>query len=77
ALCAHLRELALAAWDACGLTGYGRVDLRLDEAGRPVILEVNTNPCLSADAGFMAAAGQAVLTTADVVGRIVGAALRS
>jgi len=77
ALCAHLRELALAAWDACGLTGYGRVDLRLDESGQPVILEVNTNPCLSADAGFMAAAGNARLTTADVVGRIVGAALRS
>lgn len=76
ALLTYLRELALAAWNACGLSGYGRVDLRLDEAGHPIILEVNTNPCLSADAGFMAAARQAGLTTADVVRRILEAALR-
>jgi D-alanine-D-alanine ligase len=76
ALLAYLRELALAAWRACGLAGYGRVDLRLDEAGHPMILEVNTNPCLSADAGFIAAARQARLTTADVVRRILLAAGR-
>lgn len=69
------RRLALAAWSACGMTGYGRVDLRLDEHGEPFILEVNANPCLAADAGFMAAAGQAGLTAADVVERILTAAL--
>ena len=47
ALVARMQALARAAWEACGLSGYGRVDLRLDEAGLPVILEVNTNPCLS------------------------------
>jgi D-alanine-D-alanine ligase len=75
-LLARVRDLALAAWDACSLSGYGRVDLRLDEAGHPAILEVNTNPCLSADAGFMAAAVQAGLSTAGVVARIVDAAQR-
>jgi D-alanine-D-alanine ligase len=73
---ADIRELAQAAWRACGLSGYGRVDLRLDEGGLPVILEVNANPCLSAGAGFMAAAGQRRLTAADVVGRILGVVLR-
>jgi D-alanine-D-alanine ligase len=72
---AEARRLAVAAWRACGLAGYGRVDLRLDEHGAPVILEVNANPCLAADAGFMAAAGQAGLTPAEVVGRILAAAL--
>jgi D-alanine-D-alanine ligase len=76
ALLRRVRELAHAAWNVCSLSGYGRVDLRLDEAGDPVILEVNTNPCLSADAGFMAAAAQAGLAATDVVARIVGAALR-
>jgi D-alanine-D-alanine ligase len=75
-LLAYLRELALAAWKACGLSGYGRVDLRLNEAGHPIILEVNANPCLSSDAGFMAAARRAGLTTADVVRRILLAARR-
>lgn len=76
ALLTRMRALAAAAWEACGLSGYGRVDLRLDEAGLPVILEVNTNPCLSKDAGFMAAAGRAGLEAGDVVRLIVEAALR-
>jgi D-alanine-D-alanine ligase len=69
------RNLALAAWRVCGLAGYGRVDLRLDEHGAPHILEVNANPCLAADAGFMAAAAEAGLSPARVVGRILAAAL--
>ena len=73
-LLARIRELALACWDPCGLAGYARVDFRLDESGAPAILEVNTNPCLSADAGFMAAAARGGLAAADVVGRILATA---
>lgn len=76
ALLDGLAALARSAWWACSLAGYARVDLRLNESGRPQILEVNANPCLSADAGFMAAAGQAGLDAAAVVGRIVAAARR-
>jgi len=67
-------RVALAVWRECGLAGYARVDLRLDEDGRPCVLEANANPCLSADAGFMAAAARAGLGPADVVGRVVAAA---
>jgi len=74
-LLARAREFALAAWRACGLAGYGRVDLRLDEDGCPRILEVNANPCLAADAGFLAAAERAGLTAREVVERIARAAL--
>ena len=75
ALIARVRGLALAAWDICGLAGYARVDLRLNEHGEPSILEVNTNPCLAPDAGFMAAAERAGMTAREVVERIVRAAL--
>jgi D-alanine-D-alanine ligase len=74
-LLARVQRLALAAWRACGLAGYGRVDFRLDERGAPHVLEVNANPCLSADAGFMAAAERAGLPSAAVIARIVAAAL--
>ena len=40
-------------------------------AGRPWVLEVNANPCIAPDAGFMAAAGQAGLTIDEVVARII------
>jgi D-alanine-D-alanine ligase len=75
ALAAELRRLALACWDVFGLSGYARVDFRVDEEGRPFILEVNMNPCLSDDAGFAASAYEAGLTYDEVIGRVVQGSL--
>jgi D-alanine-D-alanine ligase len=74
-LLAELQRLALAAWDAFGLTGYARVDFRVDVGGTPYILEVNANPCLAADAGFCAAAQRAGLTQTDIVAHLIETAL--
>jgi D-alanine-D-alanine ligase len=41
---AHLASLALAAFGACGASGWGRVDFMMDAAGRPQLLEINTIP---------------------------------
>jgi D-alanine-D-alanine ligase len=70
----QLNNLARECWTAMGLTGYARVDFRVDNAGQPWILEVNANPCLSPDAGFVAAATRGGLTFEDVVRRILEAA---
>jgi D-alanine-D-alanine ligase-like ATP-grasp enzyme/GNAT superfamily N-acetyltransferase len=75
-LIARARELARQAWSLCGLAGYARIDLRLDEDGTPTILEVNANPCLAPGAGFLAAAEKAGYTPRQVVERILAAAIR-
>jgi D-alanine-D-alanine ligase len=72
----RVREIALASWHLCGLSGYARIDFRLDDQGEPNVLEINANPCLSADAGFMAAAARAGLSHGGVVSRILAVALR-
>lgn len=54
-LLARLATLARQCWHLFKLRGYARVDFRVDEQGKPWILEVNANPCLSPDAGFAAA----------------------
>ena len=69
----ELRSLALECWQLFGLRGYARVDFRVDRQGRPWILEINTNPCLSPDAGFAAAVHQAGMSLTEAVGRIVDA----
>jgi len=71
ALIQELRRLAVACWHLFDLRGYARVDFRVDTQGIPWILEINANPCLSPDAGFMAAAQQAGLSQIDVVQRIL------
>lgn len=72
----RLRRLALRAWDLFGLAGYARVDFRVDGAGRPWVLEVNANPCLSPDAGFVAALERAGITFDAATARILDCALR-
>ena len=41
---AAIRTLALAAFEAAGCSGWGRVDVMRDRAGSPFLLEVNTTP---------------------------------
>jgi D-alanine-D-alanine ligase len=52
ALTEELQRIALQAWRVVGGDGYGRVDFRIDRAGKPWILEVNSNPDLAPDAGL-------------------------
>jgi D-alanine-D-alanine ligase len=40
----ELQELCLAAFRTLGCEGWGRVDLMLNQRGRPFLLEVNTAP---------------------------------
>jgi D-alanine-D-alanine ligase len=70
-----LQQATLGCWKGFGLSGYARVDFRVDDAGKPWVLEVNANPCIAADAGFVAAALRAGIALERVVEHIVQAAL--
>ena len=66
-----LHRLALECWRLFGLRGYVRIDFRVDQAGQPWILEINTNPCLSPEAGYTAALEEAGVEYDEAVRRIV------
>jgi D-alanine-D-alanine ligase len=70
-----LAKLAKECWSLFGLAGYARVDFRVDEEGRPFILEINPNPCLEPDAGVAAAWTEAGLAYPELIDAIVRAAL--
>jgi len=80
----ELETLSQRCWDEFQLGGYARVDFRVDPKGRPWILEINTNPCLSPDAGFQAALaqgdgtgkGQGKITFPQAIARILDDGLR-
>jgi len=67
----NLMDITRRCWHLFGLAGYARVDFRVDEKNQPWVLEINVNPCLSPDAGFVAAASQAGLSYRQVVERII------
>lgn len=70
----RLSDHAVQAWHLFGLTGYARVDFRVDAAGALWILEANANPCLSPDAGFVAAGLRADLDYDQLIATIVASA---
>ena len=76
ALISSLREIALRCWNIFSLRGYARVDFRVDKNGRPWVLEINSNPCLSPDAGFAAALQQAKIKYHDAIGLIMAHAMK-
>jgi D-alanine-D-alanine ligase len=71
-----LRQMARQCWDAFNLTGYARVDFRVDTKGVPYVLEVNSNPFLTPNEGFGVAAKRAGLSFEETVGAIVADAYR-
>lgn len=71
-----LERLAKDCWTLFGLSGYARVDFRVDVENRPRILEVNANPCLEPSAGFAAAGAEAGLSYDALIGKILKTAFR-
>ncbi len=71
---AGVREAALKAYHALGLTGYGRVDLRIHPDLGPLVLDVNPNPDISPTAGFSSAAARGGLDHAQLIARIIAEA---
>lgn len=72
----RLVRVAEQAWRTMQGKGYGRVDLRVDDKGRPWVLEVNPNPDLNDDAGLSRMAIAAGWDYPELVRRIAEVALR-
>jgi D-alanine-D-alanine ligase len=71
-----LRELGLQAYRAVGCRAIGRVDVRMDYAGNPQLLEINPNPGLHPTRSAMPAVARlAGLSYADLIARIVDQAV--
>lgn len=67
----NLRQVAAEAYSLFMLRDYGRIDVRLDDRGKVFVLEANANPCLSPDAGFVAAARQGRMNYTAIVKEFV------
>ncbi|MGQ9659259.1 MAG: D-alanine--D-alanine ligase [Thermochromatium sp.] len=72
----RLRALALQAFDVVGASGWGRVDLMLDAAGQPFLLEINTVPGMTDHSLVPMAARAAGIDFDELVWRILETSLQ-
>lgn len=67
----QLKKLSIECWKRFNLKGYVRIDFRVNEKNNPLILEINCNPCISEDAGFVAACARTGIDYKEMVKRII------
>ena len=67
----EMKWISLACWRIFDLKGYARVDFRVDENNKPYVIEINANPCISPDSGFIAACRQAGYNDMETLNKII------
>jgi D-alanine-D-alanine ligase len=70
-----MRRIAVSTFEALGLRDFGRVDIRLDSAGRPWVLEVNSMASLGRTGSYVTAAASAGLDYPSLVNRMLDVAV--
>lgn len=51
-----LEEIAFKVYSVMNCTDYARVDFRISKDGIPYVIDINPNPCISPDSGFVRSA---------------------
>ncbi|HZT75433.1 MAG TPA: ATP-grasp domain-containing protein [Vicinamibacterales bacterium] len=72
----ELQHVCKRAYRALELSGYARIDLRLDNEGNPWVLEANPNPQIAKGEDFAASAERAGVNYETVLQRIINLGLR-
>lgn len=72
-----IEQIVLETWKVFDLRGYARVDLRVSKNNEPFVLEVNANPCISADSGFYAAALKTGFTFTQIIDFVIKDTLKN
>ena len=73
---AKIQHVCKRAFRALELSGYARIDLRLDAAGTPWVIEANPNPQIAKGEDFAASAEKIGLSYETVLQRIINLGLR-
>ncbi|HLN56733.1 MAG TPA: ATP-grasp domain-containing protein [Bacteroidales bacterium] len=66
-----LKDTASDCWKLFGLKGYARVDVRTDSDNNVYVIEINANPCISPDGGYVAATKKGGYRFTEVLERIL------
>ena len=71
-----ISELALKTYNAVECLDFGRVDFRVNQEGKPYVLEINPLPSLSTEDVFMVVAKEIGISYEEIIGKILNSALK-
>jgi len=76
-LVSKLKIICIECWNYFHLSGFVRVDFRVDHNGNPFVLEINANPCITPGSGFFSACEKKGYSFAYATKRIIEDAVRN
>lgn len=76
ALRQKVEKMAIEAFEALECRDYARVDIRLNHKNIPYVIEINPNPDISPDTGFVRSAGAAGINYEELLFNIAALALK-
>lgn len=72
----EIQNLAKRVYRSLGLSGYARIDVRMDEQGKVFVLEANPNPQIAHDEDFADSAQKAGYSYKDLLQELINIGLR-
>ncbi|MDR4471795.1 MAG: hypothetical protein MRJ92_03770 [Nitrospira sp.] len=72
----QIQHLAKRVYRALGLSGYARIDMRMDKDGNVYVLEANPNPQIASGEDFADSAAKADLAYKDLLQELLQVGLR-
>jgi D-alanine-D-alanine ligase len=72
----EIQHLAKRVYRTLGLSGYARIDVRMDAGGNVFVLEANPNPQIAHDEDFSDSAEKAGYTYKDLLQELLNIGLR-
>ena len=72
----EIQHLAKRVYRALGLSGYARIDLRMNADGKLFVLEANPNPQIAHDEDFADSAEKADYSYKDLLQELLNVGLR-
>jgi len=73
---AHVHHVCKRVYRTLGLSGYARIDLRMDDEGRVYVLEANPNPQLAYGEDFAESAERIGISYENLMQRIINLGMR-